>query len=125
MKKRISTQEAPAAVGPYSQAIAAGNTVYLSGQIGLDPATGTLVKGGVVEQTRQCLKNIRGILNALNTGPESVVKTTVYLAHIEDFASVNAVYGEFFTGDAPARSCVAVQALPLGSLVEIEALVVL
>ena len=125
MKKVIATENAPKAVGPYSQAIVFGTTAYLSGQIGLNPATGKLVEGGVVEQAKQCLKNIQGLLQALGASANDVVKTTVFLTNIDDFAKVNSVYGEFFTKDAPARSCVAVAALPLGSLVEIECIVAL
>lgn len=125
MKSVIATPNAPQAVGPYSQGIAVDKTVYLSGQIGLDPATGKLVDGGIAAQTAQCLKNIKALLDNIGATPKDIVKTTVFLTNIQDFASVNAVYGEFFTQDCPARSCVAVAALPLGSLVEIESIVVL
>lgn len=125
MKKVIATNNAPAAVGPYSQAITVGKTLYLSGQIGLNPTTGRLVEGGVAEQARQCLRNIKAVLETVNATPDDIVKTTIYLVNINDFAEVNAIYAEFFTKDYPARSCVAVQALPLSSLVEIEVLAVL
>ncbi|MCR4666385.1 MAG: RidA family protein [Desulfovibrio sp.] len=125
MKEIISTKEAPSAVGPYSQAVKVGNTVYLSGQIGLDPAEGKIVEGGIAAQTRQCLRNIAAILRNLGTDAGAVVKTTVFITNIADFAIVNKEYAEFFTHDCPARSCVSVRDLPLGALVEIEAIVVL
>ena len=124
-KKVIATSQAPAAVGPYSQGIQAGKTVYLSGQLGLDPATGKLAEGGVAAQARQSLKNIQALLSEIRATPDNVVKTTVFLANIEDFAQVNSEYAAVFAKDCPARSCVAVKALPLGGLVEIEAVVVL
>ena len=125
MKEVIATAKAPAAVGPYSQGIKAGSTVYLSGQLGLDPATGKLAEGGVAAQARQSLKNIQAMLEAISAAPDNVVKTTVFLTNIEDFAQVNAEYAAVFTKDCPARSCVAVKSLPLGGLVEIEAIVAL
>lgn len=116
----ISTKKAPAAIGPYSQAIRVGNIVYTSGQIPLDPATGAFVEGGIKEQTRQALTNIKAILEEAGTSMDNVVKTTVFMANMDDFADMNAVYAEFFTEPYPARSVVAVKTLPKGALIEIE-----
>lgn len=116
----ISTKNAPAAIGPYSQAIKVGNLIYTSGQIPIDPATGTLVAGGIKEQTRQSLLNVQAILKEAGLSMSSVVKTTVFMADMNDFADMNAVYAEFFTEPYPARSAVTVKALPKGALVEIE-----
>lgn len=116
----ISTKNAPAAIGPYSQAIKVGNLIYTSGQIPIDPATGTLVAGGIKEQTRQSLLNVQAILKEAGLSMSSVVKTTVFMADMNDFADMNAVYAEFFTEPYPARSAVAVKSLPKGALVEIE-----
>ena len=116
----ISTKNAPAAIGPYSQAIKVGNLIYPSGQIPIDPATGALVAGGIKEQTRQSLLNVQAILKEAGLSMSSVVKTTVFMADMNDFADMNAVYAEFFTEPYPARSAVAVKALPKGALVEIE-----
>lgn len=116
----ISTKNAPAAIGPYSQAIKVGNLIYISGQIPIDPATGALVAGGIKEQTRQSLLNVQAILKEAGLSMSSVVKTTVFMADMNDFADMNAVYAEFFTEPYPARSAVAVKALPKGALVEIE-----
>lgn len=116
----ISTKNAPAAIGPYSQAIKVGNLIYTSGQIPIDPATGTLVAGGIKEQTRQSLLNVQAILKEAGISMSSVVKTTVFMADMNDFADMNGVYAEFFTEPYPARSAVAVKALPKGALVEIE-----
>lgn len=121
MKEVIFTESAPAAIGPYSQAISIGNLVYTSGQIPLDPATGKLVPGGIVEQSHQALKNLGSVLAAAGLGFENVVKTTVFLADMADFAEFNGIYAQYFTGDCPARSCVQVAALPAGAKVEIEA----
>ena len=118
--KVISTKQAPAAIGPYSQAIQVGNLVYTSGQIPIDPATGAFVEGGIKEQTRQSLTNVKAILNEVGLDLNNVVKTTVFMADINDFADMNAVYAEFFTEPYPARSAVAVKTLPKGALVEIE-----
>jgi len=120
MKKAISTTKAPAAIGPYSQAIKVGNLVYTSGQIPIDPATGNFVEGGIKEQTRQSLTNIKAILGEVGLSMSNVVKTTVFLADMNDFADMNAVYAEFFAEPYPARSAVAVKNLPKGALVEIE-----
>lgn len=118
--KVISTKKAPAAIGPYSQAIQVGNLVYTSGQIPIDPATGVFVEGGIKEQTRQSLTNVRAILEEAGLSMANVVKTTVFLADMADFADMNAVYAEFFAESYPARSAVAVKSLPKGALVEIE-----
>ena len=118
--KTISTKKAPAAIGPYSQAIQVGNLVYTSGQIPIDPATGAFAEGGIKEQTRQSLTNIKAILAEVGLSMSNVVKTTVFLADMNDFADMNAVYAEFFTEPYPARSAVAVKTLPKGALVEIE-----
>ena len=118
--KEISTKKAPAAIGPYSQAIRLGNLIYTSGQIPIDPATGVLVEGGIKEQTRQSLTNVKAILEEAGVSMSQVVKTTVFLADMNDFADMNAVYAEFFTEPYPARSAVAVKSLPKGASVEIE-----
>jgi 2-iminobutanoate/2-iminopropanoate deaminase len=116
----ISTKKAPAAIGPYSQAIQVGNLLYTSGQIPVDPATGAFVEGGVKEQTRQSLTNVKAILEEAGLQMSNVVKTTVFMADMNDFADMNAVYAEFFSEPYPARSAVAVKTLPKGALVEIE-----
>ena len=118
--KAISTTKAPAAIGPYSQAIKVGNLVYTSGQIPIDPATGVFVEGGIKEQTRQSLANVKAILEEAGLTMSDVVKTTVFMADMNDFADMNAVYAEFFAEPYPARSAVAVKMLPKGALVEIE-----
>ena len=118
--KVISTKKAPAAIGPYSQAIQVGNLVYTSGQIPIDPATGAFVEGGIKEQTRQSLCNVRAILEEAGLTLANVVKTTVFMADMSDFADMNDVYAEFFTEPYPARSAVAVKTLPKGALVDIE-----
>ena len=120
MKKVISTPKAPAAIGPYSQAIQVGNLIYTSGQIPIDPATGQLVEGGIKEQTRQSLNNIQAILQEAGLTMASVVKTTVFMADMADFAEMNSIYAEFFTEPYPSRSAVAVKTLPKNALVEIE-----
>ena len=121
MKEVIATQNAPAAIGPYSQAIRAGNTLYISGQLPIDPATGAFAAEDAAGQTEQSLKNIGAILGQAGYGFEDVVKTTVLLADIADFGAMNEVYGRYFTGSCPARAAFAVKALPKGALVEIEA----
>lgn len=118
--KAISTAAAPAAIGPYSQAIEIGNLVFCSGQLPIDPATGAFPEGGIEAQTRQSLKNAAAILEAAGTDLHHVVKTTVFLASMDDFAAMNGVYAEAFTEPFPARSAVAVKTLPKGALVEIE-----
>ena len=118
--KTISTKKAPVAIGPYSQAIQVGNLVYTSGQIPIDPATGAFAEGGIKEQTRQSLTNVKAILEEVGLTMSHVVKTTVFMADMNDFADMNSVYAEFFTEPYPARSAVAVKTLPKGALVEIE-----
>ena len=120
MNKAISTEKAPAAIGPYSQAIEANGFVYASGQLPIDPATGAFPEGGIKEQTRQSLLNAQAILQQAGLDLKNVVKTTVLLADIADFGAMNAVYAEFFSQPYPARSAFAVKALPKGALVEIE-----
>ncbi len=117
--KYIATEKAPAAIGPYSQAVVTGGLVYTSGQIALDPATGNVVEGGVREQTEQIMKNLDAVLTAAGSSFEKAVKTTCFLADIADFATFNEVYGKYFTSK-PARSCVAVRDLPKGVLAEVE-----
>ena len=118
----IHTDNAPAAIGPYSQAIEVNGFVFASGQIPLDPKTGTFVEGGIKEQTRQALTNASSILKAAGTDLAHVVKTTVYLDSMDDFAAMNEVYAEIFSHPFPARSAVAVKKLPKGALVEVEVL---
>ena len=119
--KAISTQAAPAAIGPYSQAIDSGaGIVFVSGQLPIDPATGAFPEGGIKEQTRQSLANAKAILEAAGLGLGNVVKTTVFLADMGDFAAMNEVYAQFFTAPFPARSAVAVKTLPKGAMVEVE-----
>jgi len=120
MKKVISTTKAPAAIGPYNQAIQVGHLVYTSGQIPIDPATGAFAEGGIKEQTRQSLLNVKAVLEEAGLTMGDVAKTTVFMADMNDFADMNAVYAEFFTEPYPARSAVAVKSLPKGALVEIE-----
>ena len=120
MKTQISSSKAPAAIGPYSQAIAANGFLFISGQLPIDPATGNFAEGGIRELTRQSLENVKSILAEAGLTLADVVKTTVFLADMSDFAAMNEVYAEYFTAPAPARSAVAVKTLPKGGLVEIE-----
>jgi len=122
MTRVIATDKAPAAIGPYSQAICTRDLVFTAGQAGLDPKTAKLAEGGIKAQTRQTLQNISAILEAAGSSLAKVVKTTVFLQDIGDFAEMNAIYAEFFSQQPPARSTVQVAALPLGALVEIEAI---
>lgn len=123
MKKEIiATDTAPAAVGPYSQAVRIGNLVYTAGQIPLDVATGKLVEGDIQAQTEQVLKNLTAVLEAAGSSPDQVIKTTVFLRDMADFAAMNEVYGRLFGQNPPARSTVSVAGLPLGAMVEIEAI---
>lgn len=124
-KQVISTDKAPAAVGAYSQGITANGFVFTAGQIPLIPGTSDLREGGIQAQTRQSLNNVKGVLEAAGSGMDKVVKTTVFLADINDFAEFNAVYSEFFPQDPPARSTVQAGGLPVGALVEIEAVALL
>ncbi len=119
MLKKISTDKAPAAIGPYSQAVVFGNTVFTSGQIPINPESGNVESVGIVEQTEQVMKNIGAVLSAAGSSFEKAVKTTCFLADMSDFAAFNEVYARYFT-EKPARSCVAVKALPKGVLVEVE-----
>ena len=121
MNQSIHTPKAPAAIGPYSQAVQAGNLVFVSGQLPIDPATGEFAGATIGEQTRQSLTNIQNILEAAGYTMNDVVKTTVLLADIGDFAPMNQVYAEFFTDNRPARAAVAVRDIPKGALGEIEA----
>lgn len=121
-RQAVRTDRAPAAVGPYSQAIRSGGFVFVSGQIPLDPATGRLVEGPVEAQARRALENLKAVLEAAGCGLQHVVKTTVFLRSMDDFATVNRVYAEFFPEPPPARSAVAVADLPRGAAVEIEAI---
>ncbi len=121
MKVAITSPHAPKAIGPYSQAVQVGPWVFCSGQLGMDPETGRLVPGGIEAQTRQALTNLKHVLEAAGASLDSVVKVTVFLKNMDDFARMNAVYAEFFQEPYPARAAVEVAALPKGALVEIEA----
>lgn len=123
-KTIISTERAPAAIGPYSQAVAAGGLVFLSGQIPIDPATRALVPGDVRKQTRQVLDNLKAVLTASGASLGDVVKTTIYLTNLADFTAVNEIYAETFGTEPPARATVGVAALPMGAKVEIDAIAV-
>lgn len=125
MKQSIHTTEAPAAIGPYSQAVRSGNWIFVSGQIPLDPATGTIVPGGVAEQTRRVCENLGAILRSAGGSFAHVVKTTVYLADMDDFAAMNEVYGTYFTAPAPARATIQAARLPRDVRVEIDAIALL
>jgi len=120
MKKIITAQDAPGAIGPYSQAIQAGNLVYTSGQIPLDPKTGKLVAGGIEAETRQVFANCKAVLNAAGVDFPNVIKTMVFLTDLANFATVNAIYAEHFPENPPARACIQAAALPAGAQVEIE-----
>ena len=124
-KKIVYTEKAPKAIGPYSQAIVIEKLVYTAGQVGLDPTTMELVEGGVEEQTRQALTNLKNVLESADSGLNFVVKTTVFLLDMADFVKMNAVYAEFFPEKPPARSTVQVSGLPKGALVEIECIALL
>ena len=120
MKNIVHTDKAPKAIGPYSQAIKTDTMVYTAGQVGIDPSTGELISGTIEEQTRQVLKNLQNVLAASGSSLEKVVKTTVFLKNMSDFAKMNSIYAESFPENPPARSTVAVAELPKGALVEIE-----
>lgn len=124
MKKVIATTKAPAAIGPYNQAIQVGNMLFASGLLGLDPATGNFPEGGVKEQTIQSFQNVKAILEEAGFSINDVVKTTVFLADMADFAAMNEIYASQFEGDFPARSAVAVKTLPKNALVEVEVIAV-
>jgi 2-iminobutanoate/2-iminopropanoate deaminase len=124
MKKIISTSEAPAAIGPYSQGVRVGSTIYYSGQIPLDPKTGQVVSGGIDVQVRRVMENISGLLKAEGLGFENIVKTTIFLADIGDFQTVNEIYGGYFKQAPPARSTVQAGALPKNARIEIEVIAV-
>jgi 2-iminobutanoate/2-iminopropanoate deaminase len=122
--ERIASERAPRALGPYAQAVATGNLVFCAGQVGLDPSTGTLVPGGIAAEAARALENLKAVLGATGLGLAAVVKTTVFLADLAEFATLNEVYGRYFTAPYPARSTVQVAALPAGARVEIEAIAV-
>jgi len=124
MKETIATDGAPKAIGPYAQAVRVGQWLFLSGQIGLDPATGELVAGGVVPEAERVLENLRAVLSAAGMAVEQVVRTTIYLVDLGDFARVNEIYGRVFTAPFPARATVGVAALPRGARIEIDAIAV-
>lgn len=121
-KECLTCDAVPAAIGPYSVAVSTGSLIFISGQLPLDKETGTLVEGGIQAQTRQALKNMKAILESAGSGMQDVVKTTVFLMDMGQFAEMNAVYAEFFSGDFPARSAIQVAGLPKGAIVEIEAI---
>lgn len=122
--EKVSTKNAPSAIGPYSQAVKHGGLVYTSGQIAINPETGNIVDGGIEKEAEQVMKNLAAVLKAAGSSPELVIKTTCFLADINDFAVFNEIYGKYFT-EKPARSCVAVKSLPKGALVEVEAVAII
>ena len=124
-RSRVTTQNGPSAIGPYSQAIVAGELVFVSGQIPLDPATGKLVEGTIAAQTDRVMQNLKGILEAAGSSLDKVVRTTVFLTDLNDFEELNRAYGTWFTGDPPARATVQVSRLPKGVAVEIDAIAIL
>lgn len=124
-KKEIATNKAPAAIGPYSQAVLIGNTLYTSGQIPIDPATGALVQGGIKEQGTRVFENLKAVLEQARTDFSKVVKVNVFITDLNDFAALNELYATYFEKPYPARSCVQVSGLPKGALVEIEMIAVL
>jgi 2-iminobutanoate/2-iminopropanoate deaminase len=125
MKQSVHTDLAPQAVGPYSQAVVAGNLVFTAGQLPLDPATGKLVKGGIEESTRRVMENLTAVLAAAGTDLSHVVKVTVFLDNMENFAAFNRIYAEYYSEPPPARSAVEVAALPLGAIIEMEMIAVI
>ncbi len=124
MKRIISTTAAPGAIGPYSQAVEANGTLYISGQVAIDPATGKMVEGGITEQTTRVLASIKAILLAAGYTLDNVVKSTCLLSDMSDFKAMNEVYAQYYTSDQPARAAFAVKGLPLGALIEIETIAV-
>ncbi len=124
-KKVVVAEKAPKAIGPYSAGVTTGHLVFTAGQLGIDPAAGKLVEGGIQEQTRQALTNLKAVLEAAGSGLDRVIKTTVFLKDMGEFSLMNEVYGTFFTENFPARSAIQVAALPLGGAVEIEAVALL
>ncbi len=122
MKEIISTDKAPAAIGPYSQAVKVGNLLFTSGMIPIDPETNTLVDGGIEVQAERALQNVKALLEASGTSMDKVVKTVVFIKNMDDFAKVNEIYAKYFTSDFPARSCVEVARLPKDVLIEMEAI---
>lgn len=120
MKQVIKTEKAPKAIGPYSQAIMIGDFLFASGQIAINPATGEIVEGGIEAQTKQVMENVKNILQAAGMDFSNVVKTTVFITNMNDFAKVNEIYATYFTDNPPARSCVEVSKLPKGALIEVE-----
>jgi 2-iminobutanoate/2-iminopropanoate deaminase len=125
VKEIVATERAPRAIGPYSQAVRSGNFLFASGQIPIDPSTGEFVAGGITEQTEQVMRNVSAILEAAGAGLEQIVKTTVFLADMDDFTAMNEVYGRFFSEDPPARATVQAARLPRDARVEIEAIAIL
>ena len=121
-KEMIATEKAPKAIGPYSQGIKSGGFAFVSGQLPVDPVTGEFPAGGIKEQARQSLQNVKSVLEAAGSSLDNVLKTTVFLKDISDFAAFNAIYTEFFKTDCPARSCIQIAALPKGALIEVEAI---
>jgi 2-iminobutanoate/2-iminopropanoate deaminase len=119
-KKVVSTDAAPAAIGPYSQAVSTERLVFCSGQIPLDPATMELVSGSIAEETKQCVRNLEAVLTEAGSSLDQIVRTTIYVTNMDDFAEVNEAYGSFFPSDPPARATVGVSALPKGARVEID-----
>lgn len=122
IKEIITTEKAPAAIGPYSQAVKYGNLVFTSGALGLDPVTGAFPAGGIEAQAKQCLENLKAVLEASGSRVENVLKTTVFIKDMNDFPKVNELYGQYFTKEQPGRSCVEVARLPKDALIEIEAI---
>lgn len=123
MKKCFLTQKGPKAIGPYSTAVICGNICYMSGMIPVDPAVGKLAEGGAAEQARQVFENMKTVLEEMNLSMTQVLKTTVFLTDLGNFGIVNEIYGQYFGPDYPARSCIQVSALPMGAMVEVEAIV--
>lgn len=121
-KKIIMTEKAPAAIGPYSQAVKFGNMVFTSGALGIDPVTGAFAEGGIQAQTKQCLENLKAVLEASGSSLDKVLKATVFIKDMNDFPKINEIYGQYFTKEQPARSCVEVARLPKDALIEIEAI---